>query len=320
MTAILSGGKAIRGIHRGNQVAAAVTIAVLAAVPFIGVYPYFVMQALCFSLFACAFNLLIGFGGLLSLGHAMFFGTSGYITAQALKVWQVNPEMAVVLGIVGAVILGAVTGLVAIRREGIYFSMITLALSQLLYFVLAQSSFTYGEDGIQNVPKGELFGILDLSNSVTSYYFVAICSLGGFWLIWRVIHSPYGEVLKAIRENEPRAVSLGYDVERYKLLAYVLSAGLTGFAGALKVFVSQNATLTDVHWTTSGEVVLMTLVGGIGTIVGPVVGAFVVVAMQEYLANLGQWISVIQGCVFVVCVLTFRRGLIGGLMKLRGGT
>ena len=283
----------------------------LVLVPVSGIYPFFVMQALCFALFACAFNLLIGYSGLLSFGHAMFLGTAGYVTAHAAKVWAVSPEIAIVLGVAAAVVLGVVTGLIAIRRQGIYFSMITLALSQLLYFVYLQTPFTHGEDGIQGVPQGMMFGILDLSKPITLYYVVLAIFLLGFLLIYRIINSPFGEVLKSIRENEPRAISLGYKTDQYKLMAFILSGALAGLAGAIKVFVAQNASLTDVHWTMSGEVVLMTLVGGLGTVFGPVIGAFVIIAMQQYLASFGQWVLVIQGLIFVVCVLTFRRGVIG---------
>jgi branched-chain amino acid transport system permease protein len=284
---------------------------VLAVLPFTGVYPYFIMQALCFALFACAFNLLIGYSGLLSFGHAMFLGTAGYVSAHALKVWGVSPELGILAGVVAAAGLSVVTGLIAIRRQGIYFAMITLALSQLLYFVYIQTPFTHGEDGIQGVPQGKMFGFLDLSNTTTLYFVVLVIFLLAFLLIYRAVNSPFGEVLKSIRENEPRAISLGYKTDQYKLLAYILSGTLAGLAGAVKVFVAQNASLTDVHWTMSGEVVLMTLVGGLGTSFGPVVGAFIIVAMQQYLAGFGQWVQVIQGAIFVICVLTFRRGIVG---------
>jgi branched-chain amino acid transport system permease protein len=283
----------------------------LAIVPATGIYPFFVMQALCFALLACAFNLLIGFGGLLSFGHAMFLGTAGYFTAHALKVWGVSPEVGIVIGTAGAAALGLITGYVSIRRQGIYFSMITLALSQLLYFIYLQAPFTHGEDGIQGIPQGKMFWFLDLSKPTVLYYVVLAGFLGGFLLIFRTINSPFGEVLKSIRENEQRAISLGYKTDHYKLLAFILSGTLAGFAGSLKVFVAQNASLTDVHWSMSGEIVLMTLVGGLGTIFGPVVGAFVIIAMQQYLAGFGQWVTVIQGVIFVACVLTFRRGIVG---------
>jgi branched-chain amino acid transport system permease protein len=285
--------------------------ALLVVVPLTGIYPFFVMQALCFALLACAFNLLIGYGGLLSFGHAMFLGTSGYVTAHALKVWGLSPELGVVVGTAGAAALGLVAGAIAIRRQGIYFSMITLALSQLLYFIYLQAPFTHGEDGIQAIPLGRLLGIFNLANPTVLYYVIVVAFLGGFLLVLRTINSPFGEVLKAIRENEQRAISLGYKTDHYKLLAFVLSGPLAGFAGTLKVFVAQNASLTDVHWSMSGEIVLMTLVGGLGTVFGPVVGAFVIIAMQQYLAGFGQWVTVIQGAIFVICVLTFRRGLVG---------
>jgi branched-chain amino acid transport system permease protein len=283
----------------------------LAIVPATDIYPFFVMQALCFALLACAFNLLIGFGGLLSFGHAMFLGTAGYFTAHALKVWGVSPEVGIVIGTGGAAALGLITGYVSIRRQGIYFSMITLALSQLLYFIYLQAPFTHGEDGIQGIPQGKMFWFIDLSKPTVLYYVILVGFLGGFLLIFRTINSPFGEVLKAIRENEPRAISLGYKTDQYKLLAFILSGTLSGFAGSLKVFVAQNASLTDVHWSMSGEIVLMTLVGGLGTIFGPVVGAFIIIAMQQYLAGFGQWVTVIQGVIFVACVLTFRRGIVG---------
>jgi branched-chain amino acid transport system permease protein len=283
----------------------------LAFVPFSGIYPFFVMQALCFALVACAFNLLIGYGGLLSFGHAMFLGTAGYCAAHALKVWHLPPELGIVVGTASAAVLGVITGYVSIRRQGIYFSMITLALSQLLYFIYLQAPFTHGEDGIQGIPQGHLLWIFDLSNATVLYYVVLAGFLAGFLLIFRTINSPFGEVLKSIRENEQRAISLGYKTEQYKLVAFILSGTIAGFAGSLKVFVAQNASLTDVHWSMSGEIVLMTLVGGLGTVFGPVVGAFVIIAMQQYLASFGQWVQVIQGVIFVACVLLFRRGIIG---------
>jgi len=296
---------------RDEMIMFVVMALLLASVPFTGVYPFFVMQALCFALLACAFNLLIGYGGLLSFGHAMFMGTAGYCSAHALKVWALPPELGILVGIAAAFVLSLVTGYISIRRQGIYFSMITLALSQLLYFIYLQAPFTHGEDGIQGIPQGHMFGVLDLSKPTVLYYVVLVGFLAGFLLIFRIINSPFGEVLKSIRENEPRAISLGYRTDQYKFLAFVLSGTLAGFAGALKVFVAQNASLTDVHWSMSGEVVLMTLVGGLGTIFGPVVGAFAIIAMQQYLAGFGQWVTVIQGSIFVICVLTFRRGVVG---------
>jgi len=306
----------IRAPRRGfsdEMIAFVLMTVLLAIVPFTGIYPFFVMQGLCFALLACAFNLLVGYGGLLSFGHAMFLGTAGYFTAHASKVWGLSPELGIIFGTAGAAALAVITGLVAIRRLGIYFAMITLALSQLVYFIYLQTPFTHGEDGIQGIPQGKLFGIFDLSQPTTLYYVILAGFLLGFLLIYRTINSPFGEVLKAIRENEPRAISLGYKTDQYKFLAYVLSGTLAGLAGSLKVFVAQNASLTDVHWSMSGEIVLMTLVGGLGTVFGPVVGAFVIIAMQQYLAGFGQWVTVIQGAVFVICVLTFRRGIIGEL-------
>ena len=296
---------------RDEMVAFAIMALALAAVPWTGIYPYFVMQALCFALLACAFNLLIGYGGLLSFGHAMFLGTAGYCSAHALKVWGVPPELGILIGTAAAAALGVITGFVSIRRQGIYFSMITLALSQLLYFIYLQTPFTHGEDGIQGIPQGYLFGVFNLANATTLYYVILVGFLCGFLLIFRTINSPFGEVLKAIRENEPRAISLGYKTDQYKLLAFILSGTLAGLAGALKVFVAQNASLTDVEVGMSGQIVLMTLVGGLGTIFGPVVGAFIIIAMQQYLASFGQWVQVIQGVIFVACVLLFRRGIIG---------
>ena len=288
----------------------------LALVPWVGLYPVFMMKALCFALFACAFNLLIGFGGLLSFGHAMFLGTAGYVCAHAAKVWGFPPELAILLGTAASALLGIVTGLIAIRRQGIYFAMITLAIAQMIYFFYLQAPFTHGEDGIQSVPRGRLFGFLDLSQPMIMYYTVLVIFLAGFLLIYRVIHSPFGQVLKAIRENEARAISLGYDADRYKLLAFVLSATLSGLAGATKAIVFQLASLTDVHWTMSGEVVLMTLLGGMGTIFGPVVGAFIIIALENYLAPFGQWVTIVTGLIFVICVLAFRRGIVGELAAL----
>ncbi|WJR80300.1 branched-chain amino acid ABC transporter permease [Bradyrhizobium sp. NP1] len=309
---------AFEPIRRDEATAFAVMAAVLVIAPFTGLYPYFVMQALCFALFACAFNLLVGYGGLLSFGHAMFLGTAGYITAHALKVWGVGPATGVLLGVAASAALALATGIVAIRRQGIYFAMTTLALSQLLYFVYLQAPFTRGEDGIQGVPRGRLFGVFDLEQPLALYFTVVVVFLLAFLLIVRIIHSPFGEVLKSIRENEQRAISLGYRTVQYKLLAYVLSGCLAGLAGAIKVLVAQNASLTDVYWSMSGEVVLITLVGGLGTIFGPVVGAFIIIAMQQYLAPFGQWVMVIQGVVFVVCVLTFRRGVVGEIARALG--
>jgi branched-chain amino acid transport system permease protein len=280
------------------------------------VYPVFLMKVLCFALFACAFNLLIGYGGLLSFGHALYFGWAAYVCAYAAKAWHLPSELAILIGTLLAAGLGLVAGAVAIRRQGIYFAMITLALAQMMYFFAVEAPFTGGEDGIQAVPRGELFGVFNLNQQATMYVFVLAVFLAGFLVIYRIINSPFGEVLKGIRENEPRAISLGYKTDRYKLVAFVLSATLAGLAGATKALVFQLASLTDVHWTMSGEVVLMTLVGGLGTVFGPVVGALIIVAMENYLAEFGQWVTVIQGVVFVTCVLLFRRGVVGELANV----
>ena len=285
--------------------------------PLLGVYPTFLMKCWAFALFACAFNLLLGFTGLLSFGHAAFFGAAAYVAGYSIKEWGVTPEVGIVAGTVFAALLGWVFGSLAIRRAGIYFAMITLALAQMLYFVLLQMKFLGGEDGLQGVPRGKLFGFIDLADSMNLYYVVFGIFLAGFFLIYRTINSPFGQVLKSIRENEPRAISLGYDVARYKLLAFILSAGLAGLAGATKTVVFQLASLTDAHWHTSGEVVLMTLLGGLGTVFGPVVGAFVIVGLQNQLADkVGSWVQVIMGVIFVICVLAFRRGIVGELMAL----
>jgi branched-chain amino acid transport system permease protein len=290
------------------------TAFVIAAPLFI--YPLLMMKILCFALFACAFNLLIGYVGLLSFGHALYFGWASYVCAYVAKSWGFTPELAIITGALAAAFLGLIAGAIAIRRQGIYFAMITLALAQMMYFFAVQAPFTGGEDGIQAVPHGKLFGLIDLNNTTAMYTTVAVIFLGGFLLIYRIIHSPFGEVLKAIRENEARAISLGYKTDRYKLVAFVLSAALSGVAGATKALVVQLASLTDVHWSMSGEVVLMTLVGGLGTVFGPVVGAFVIIAMQNYLAEFGQWVTIIQGGIFVICVLLFRRGIVGEIAAL----
>jgi branched-chain amino acid transport system permease protein len=279
-------------------------------------YPVFLMKVMCFALFAAAFNLLIGYVGLLSFGHAMFLGSAGYVCAHAAKVWGLTPELAILAGTAAAAVLGLAAGLLAIRRQGIYFAMITLALAQMIFFFALQAPFTGGEDGIQAVPRGRLFGLLDLSNVWNMYGTVFVVFVAGFLLLYRTVHSPFGQVLKAIRENEARATSLGYDTNRYKLMAFVLSATLSGMAGATNALVFQLAALNSVHWSMSGEVVLMTLVGGLGTIFGPVVGALVVLAMENYLASLGFWVTIVQGLIFVVCVLAFRRGIIGELARL----
>ena len=294
-----------------------VMVAVLVVAPFV-TYPLFLMQAMCFALFACAFNLLIGYVGLLSFGHALYFGWASYLSAYSAKAWGFSPELAILTGTATAAICGLVAGSLAIRRQGIYFAMITLALAQMMYFFALQAKFTGGEDGIQAVPRGHLFGLIDLRNEMAMYAVVLAIFLAGFLFIYRIIHSPFGAVLKAIRENETRAISLGYKTDRYKLAAFVLSATLAGVAGATKAIVLQLASLTDVNWPMSGEVVLMTLVGGLGTIFGPVAGAFVILVMQFKLAPIGEWVLVIQGAIFVACVLLFRRGLVGEVAnKLR---
>ena len=278
------------------------------------IYPIFIERALCMALFACAFNLLLGYTGLLSFGHAMFFGGAAYITAHAMKVAGLPPIPGILAGVLVAAAMGAVFGYLAIRRQGIYFAMITLAFAQMVFFFCLQAKFTGGEDGIQGVPRGHLFGLVDLGRPLTMYYFTLAVFLIGFAIIVRAINSPFGQVLTAIRENEPRAVSLGYRVEQYKLLAFILSAALAGLAGSTKALVFQFASLTDVDWTMSGEVVLMALVGGIGTIFGPVVGAFLLVAMETYLAQIGSWVTTIEGAIFILCVLAFRQGIVGVLI------
>ena len=295
---------------RYHRIGFIVLFAFLLVAPFV-VYPVFLMKALCFALFACAFNLLLGFGGLLSFGHAMFLGSAGYLAAHSAKVWGFPVELAILTGMGAATVLGFFAGLLAIRRQGIYFAMITLALAQMVFFYALQAPFTGGEDGIQSVPRGKIFGAIDLHDNVVMYYFVLAIFTAGFLLIYRIIHSPYGQVLKAIRDNEPRAISLGYRTERFKLAAFVLSAALAGLAGATKAIVFQLASLTDVHWSMSGEVVLMTLLGGMGTVFGPVAGAFVIAAMENYLSELGAWVTIAQGIIFVICVLAFRRGIMG---------
>ncbi len=300
-----------------NWIAFAVLAAAGIVAPLAGVYPIFLMKALCFALFACAFNLLLGFTGLLSFGHAAFFGTAGYAMGHSVKVWGWSPEAGIVFAVVWASVLGWGIGVLAIRRQGIYFAMITLALAQMVYFLCLQAKFTGAEDGLQGVPRGVLFGVINLEDDLTMYYVVLAIFLLGFMLIFRTINSPFGQVLKAIRENEPRALSLGYEVDRYKLLAFVLSAALSGLAGATKVLVLGFETLTDVNWPLSGEVVLMTLIGGIGTVFGPVVGAFLIITLQNELADkVGSWVQVILGVIFVVCVLAFRRGIVGEIGRL----
>ena len=282
--------------------------------PFV-LYPVFLMKVLCFVLFACAFNLLLGFGGLLSFGHAAFFGSASYASAHAAKIWGFNPELAILFGTACAAVLGLLIGSLAIRRQGIYFAMVTLAFAQMVFFFSLQAPFTGGEDGIQAVPRGRLFGLFDMSPDLNLYFFVLAIVFAGLLAIYRIIHSPFGQVLKAIRDNEQRSVSLGYRVNRYKLLVFVLSAALAGLAGATKAIVFQLASLTDVYWTMSGEVVLMTLLGGMGTVFGPIVGAAIIVTMQNYLATFGAWVTVIQGTIFVISVMLFREGVIGILSK-----
>jgi len=306
------------GFSRAQTIAFLVMVALIVVCPFI-LYPVFLMRVLCIALFACAFNLMIGYVGLLSFGHAAFFGMGSYVAAWTIKFWHVDASIAIVLGGATGALLGLCLGYLAIRRSGIYFAMITLALAQMVYFFCLEAPFTGGEDGIQQVPRGKLFGFIDLSNDMTMYCLVAGVFLGGFLLIHRIIHSPFGQVLKGIRENEPRATSLGYRTDDYKLIAFVLSSMLAGVAGGTKALVFGIATLTDVHYATSGEVVLTTLLGGLGTVFGPAMGALVIVTMENYLAQFGAWVTVTQGVIFIVCVLAFRRGIvgeIGGRLKI----
>ncbi|KMO19446.1 branched-chain amino acid ABC transporter permease [Methylobacterium platani] len=305
-------GKDAKAFHRLVFVVIAVLLAVL---PFI-LYPVFLMKVLCFALFALAFNLLLGYGGLLSFGHAAYFGMASYVTAYAAKNWGLTPELAILGGTVVAALLGLVFGALAIRRQGIYFSMITLALAQMVFFFSLQAKFTGGEDGIQAVPRGNLFGVISLADDRVLYALVAVIFFLGLLLIYRIIHSPFGQVLKAIRDNEPRAISLGYRANQYKLAVFVLSTTLAGLAGSTKAIVFQLASLTDVHWSMSGEVVLMTLVGGMGTVFGPILGSFVIIAMENYLAQFGAWVTIIQGFVFVICVLVFREGILGLVARM----
>jgi branched-chain amino acid transport system permease protein len=302
----------------------------LIAAPFLGAYPVFVMKLMCFALFASAFNLLLGYTGLLSFGHAAFLGGSAYVAGHAMKVWGLTPELGLIAGTLTGGLLGWVFGVLAIRRQGIYFAMITLALAQMVFFICLQANFTGGEDGLQGVPRGKLFGVIDLQNDLTMYYVALIIVVVGFLLIVRTIHSPFGQVLKGIKENEPRALSLGYDVGRFKLLAFVISAALSGLAGSLKTLVLGFATLSDVHWTASGQVILMTLVGGLGTLSGPLVGSAVVVLLEnkigefghllasltsiEWFGTLGESVTMVTGLIFVICVLAFRRGIMGEII------
>ena len=302
-------------IARRGRIAWGIGLALLVAAPFIGLYPVFMMQALCYAIFACAFNLLLGYTGLLSFGHAAYLGAAAYFTGWLAKSAGLSPELAVLAGTLGAGLIGLAVGLIAIRRQGIYFAMITLAMAQMVYFVWLQAPFTGGEDGLQGVPRGKLFGLIPLANDVAMYFVVLTVFVAVFLAVVRIVHSPSGQVLKAIRENEPRAVSLGYDVDKYKLLAFVLSTALAGLAGSLKTLVLGFATLSDAHWSLSGEVVLMTLLGGMGTFAGPVLGAFTIIGLQNYLADrVGDWVTVIIGAIFVICVVGFRRGFIGELL------
>jgi branched-chain amino acid transport system permease protein len=340
-----SGAESVAGAAPGQMAASSSVLhavlflglaALLAVLPLLGLYPFVLAEVLCFALFACAFNLMLGFGGLLSFGHAMFFGFASYIAAHTAKnglaslpFWlpgvgwfdipiglpPFTPELAILTGAAVAALLGFIAGSLAIRRQGIYFSMITLALAQMVYFFCLQAPFTGGENGIQAVPRGTALGFIDLNSDRTLYYAVAVVFMAGFLLIYRIIHSPFGQVLKAIRDNEPRAISLGYRAARYKLVVFVLSAGLAGLAGGMKAVVAQLATLTDVHWSMSGEVILMTLVGGMGTIFGPVAGAAIIVAIQNYLNSFGAWVTIVQGTIFVICVLIFKEGIIGVISR-----
>jgi branched-chain amino acid transport system permease protein len=300
------------GFSRASLAALLVMIVLVLVAPFV-LYPVFLMKVLCFALFACAFNLLIGYVGLMSFGHAAYFGMGAYVTAWTAKVWHLTPEVAIVLGGIAGAALGLVFGWLAIRRAGIYFAMITLALAQMSYFFCLQAPFTGGEDGIQQVPRGALFGIFPLASDMAIYWVIAALFIAVFLLIHRIVHSPFGQVLKAIRENEPRAISLGYRTDDYKLIAFVISAAVAGIAGGAKSLVFGIATLTDVHFSMSGDVVLMTLLGGMGTIFGPVMGALITTSMENYLAQFGAWVTVTQGVIFVLCVLAFRRGVIGEL-------
>jgi branched-chain amino acid transport system permease protein len=304
----------VQGSMPGLRFAVGLLLLVGLAIPFSGIYPVFVLKALCFALLASSFNLLYGYAGLLSFGHAAFYGTAAYVTGYTMKHWGLTTEVGILMGTGAAALLGAAFGWLAIRRQGIYFAMVTLALAQMLYFFYFQSpGFTGGEDGIQAVPRGKLFGLFSMEHPLAVYYLAFGACVAGIALIHRIVHSPLGHVLQAIRENEPRAISLGYRTDRFKLLVFTLSAGLAGLAGATKTIVLQLASLTDVSWSLSGEIVLMTLLGGAGTILGPVVGAFILIGIGTYLAFLGAWITMIQGLIFIVCVLAFRRGIVGGI-------
>jgi branched-chain amino acid transport system permease protein len=302
-------------LARYSRMAWLAGLVLLVAAPFIGLYPVFMMKALCYAIFACAFNLLLGYTGLLSFGHAAYLGAAAYVTGYLVRSSGFSPELGVLAGTLAAGAIGFVVGAIAIRRQGIYFAMITLAMAQMVYFVWLQAPFTGGEDGLQGVPRGKLFGLIPLSSDIAMYYVVLAVFVAVFLGIIRIVHSPYGQVLKAIRENEPRAISLGYDVDKYKLLAFVLSTSLAGLAGSLKTLALGFATLSDAHWSLSGEVVLMTLLGGMGTFAGPVLGAFTIIGLQNFLADrVGSWVTVIIGVIFVVCVVGFRRGFVGELL------
>ena len=307
------------GFSRSQFIAFLIMLALIVVCPFV-LYPVFLMRVLCAALFACAFNLMLGYVGLLSFGHAAYFGMGSYVTAWTMKHWHLDAFFAIGLGGLTGAAFGLVLGYLAIRRSGIYFAMITLALAQMVYFFCLEAPFTGGEDGIQQVPRGHLFGVIDLSSDMTMYWVVAAIFVGGFLVIHRIIHSPFGQVLKGIRENEPRATSLGYRTDDYKLIAFVLSCAITGIAGGTKSLVFGIATLTDVHYSTSGEIVLITLLGGMGTVFGPAMGALIVTAMENYLAQAGAWVTVIQGAIFMVCVLAFRRGVIGEIANWRKWT
>jgi branched-chain amino acid transport system permease protein len=305
-------------LFRYSRLAWLAGLALLIAAPFVGLYPIFVMKALCYAIFACAFNLLLGYTGLLSFGHAAYLGAAAYFTGYLVRSAGFSPELGVLAGTLGAGLIGLVVGLIAIRRQGIYFAMITLAMAQMVYFLWLQAPFTGGEDGLQGVPRGKLFGLIPLQNDIAMYFVVLTVFVAVFLAIIRIVHSPYGQVLKAIRENEARAISLGYDVDKYKLLAFVLSTSLAGLAGSLKTLVLGFATLSDAHWSLSGEVVLMTLLGGMGTFAGPVLGAFTIIGLQDLLADrVGSWVTVIIGVIFVICVVGFRRGFVGELLAWR---
>jgi len=311
----LPGRASARSEKHSLRIPTLILIAVCVVAPFV-IYPVFLMKMLCWALFACAFNLLLGYVGLLSFGHALFFGAAGYLTAHAARVWGLPFELAVLTGMATSAVLGLAVGWLAIRRQGIYFAMVTLALAQMFYFFCLRAPFTGGEDGIQGVPRGKVLGLIPLDSNLTMYWVVLAIFLLGFFFIVRVIDSPFGQVLKAVRENEPRAVSLGYRADHYKLIAFVLSAALSGLAGGTKAIVFQLASLTDVHWGTSGEVILMVLLGGLGTVFGPIVGAVAIVCVESFLAQLGGWVTVVQGGLFVICVLAFRRGVIGELSRV----